>query len=69
LQTYQKLGGGNYGKGPIALPEGSLCEFIKNDTVIFPALKKSTNLPKKCPLKKVNMQFVIFFTHSGDSTT
>ena len=58
LQTYQQMGGGQYGKGPIALPETNLCEFIENETVVYPSLRMASNLPEKCPFKKVNMPFV-----------
>jgi len=52
------MGGGQYGKGPMALPETSLCEFIENDTVVYPSLKRASNLPERCPFKKVTMPLV-----------
>lgn len=58
VQSYQAMGDGHYGKGPIALPETSLCKFIENDTVVYPSLRRATNLPRTCPLKKVNMPLV-----------
>jgi len=58
LQTYQQMGGGQYGKGPIALPETSFCDFIENETVVYPSLRRASNLPEKCPLKKVTIPLV-----------
>lgn len=58
METYQKIGGGNYGKGPIALPETSLCNFIATDDLLYGEISRCTGLPKKCPLKKVNMLMV-----------
>jgi hypothetical protein len=55
LLTYQQMGGGQYGKGPIALPEISFCNYMENDTVLYPSLLKASNLPKMCPIKKVSM--------------
>jgi hypothetical protein len=52
------MGGGQYGKGPMAVPETSLCKFIENDTVIYPSLRKASNLPATCPLKKVTVHLV-----------
>jgi hypothetical protein len=52
------MGGGQFGKGPIALPETKLCRFIENDTVVYPSLRKASNLPETCPLKKVSMPLV-----------
>jgi hypothetical protein len=52
------MGGGQYGKGPMALPETDLCKFIENDTVAYPSFRRATNLPEKCPFKKVNMPLV-----------
>jgi hypothetical protein len=66
MQAYQKMAGGKYGKGPISLPETSLCKFIESDTVIYESLRKSSNLPKTCPLKKVNVKSVIDFQILGD---
>jgi len=57
-QSYQQMGGGQYGKGPMALPETSLCEFIENDIVVYPSLKKASNFPEKCPFKKVTIPLV-----------
>jgi hypothetical protein len=59
MESYQKMGGGNYGKGPIALPETSLCDFIARDELMYEEIRRCTGLPKKCPLKKVNMLVVI----------
>jgi hypothetical protein len=61
------MGGGQYGKGPIALPETNLCKFIKNDTVVYPSMKRASNLPKTCPFKKVNMPFVKALQALGNS--
>jgi hypothetical protein len=52
------MGGGQFGKGPIALPETRLCKFIENDTVVYPSLRKASNLPETCPFKKVSMPLV-----------
>jgi len=52
------MGGGQYGKGPLALPETGLCEFIENDIVVYPSLIRASNLPEKCPFKKVTMFLV-----------
>jgi hypothetical protein len=46
-QSYQQMGGGQYGKGPIALPETYLCKFIESETVLYPSLKRASNLPEK----------------------
>jgi hypothetical protein len=66
-QSYQQMGGGQYGKGPIALPETSLCKFIENDTVVYPSLIRASNLPKTCPLKKVTMPLVKALQALGNS--
>ena len=57
-QSYQQMGGGQFEKGPIALPETNLCKFIENDTVIYPSLRRASNVPEKCPFKKVTMPSV-----------
>jgi hypothetical protein len=57
-QSYQQMGGGQYGKGPIALADTSLCKFIEEDTVVYPSFLKASNLPKTCPFKKVTMPLV-----------
>ena len=67
LQTYLQMGGGQYGKGPIALPETNLCEFIENETVVYPSLKRASNLPKSCPLKKVTMHLIKALEALGNS--
>jgi len=53
------MGGGQYGKGPMAVPETELCEFIAHDTVVYPTFRRASNLPEKCPFKKVNMSLVM----------
>ena len=58
VQTYQQMGGGQYGKGPMALPETSICKFIENETVVYPSLRRASNLPKTCPFRKVTMPMV-----------
>ncbi|KDR16198.1 uncharacterized protein LOC110832813 [Zootermopsis nevadensis] len=55
METYQKIGGGNYGKGPIALPETSLCNFIAADDLVYAEISRCTGLPRKCPLKKIDI--------------
>lgn len=67
VQSYQQMGGGHYGKGPIALPETSLCKFIDNDTVVYPSFSRASNIPKKCPIKKVTMSLVNALQALGDS--
>ena len=57
-QSYQQMGGGQYGKGPINVPETNLCKFIETDTVVYPSISKAVNVPKKCPFKKVTMPLV-----------
>jgi hypothetical protein len=57
-QSYEQMGGAQYGKGPIALTETSLCKFIENDEVVYPSLVKASNLPKTCPFEKVTMPLV-----------
>ena len=57
-QSYQQMGSGQYGKGPFTLPETSLCYFFENDTVMYPSLRKASNLPTKCPFKKVTVPLV-----------
>jgi len=58
LQTYQQMGGGQYGKGPMAILDTKLCQFIENETVVYPSLKKASNFPEKCTFKKVTMLLV-----------
>jgi len=57
-QSYQQMGSGQYGKGPMALPETNLCQFIENDTLVYPSVRRASNLPEKCPFKKVTMPLV-----------
>jgi len=54
------MGGGQFGKGPIALPETNLCKFIENDTVVYPSIKRASNLPEICPFKKVTMPLALY---------
>jgi len=51
-QSYQQMGGGQYGKGPMAVPETKFCEFIENETLVYPSIRRASNLPEKCPFKK-----------------
>jgi hypothetical protein len=57
-QSYQQMGGGQFGKGPMALPETNLCKFVESDTVVYPSLRRVSNLPEKCPFKKVTMPLI-----------
>jgi len=52
------MGGGPYGKGPMALPETNICNFIENETVVYPSLRRASNLPITCPFRKVTMPMV-----------
>jgi hypothetical protein len=52
------MGGGQLGKGPMSLPETNLCKFLENDIVVYPSLTKASNLPEKCPIKKVTMPLI-----------
>jgi hypothetical protein len=52
------MGSGQFGKGPIALPETNLCKFIEKETVVYPSLRRASNLPKTCPFRKVTMPTV-----------
>ncbi|XP_069685073.1 uncharacterized protein [Periplaneta americana] len=52
VMSYQNVGGGKYGKGPVDLTPTKCCDFFENDKTIWPAVLKATNVPIKCPLKK-----------------
>jgi hypothetical protein len=67
VQTYQQMGGGQYGKGPMSLSDINLCEFIQNETVVYPSLTRASNLPKACPFRKVTMPMVKALEVLGNS--
>ena len=54
MQAYQNMGGGRYGKGPVAVPSMSCCEFMETDDMVMPIVRKISNLPESCPFKKVS---------------
>ena len=68
VQIYQQMGGGGqYGKAPLAVPETSLCNFIANETVVYPSMRKASNLPATCPFNKVTMPLVKALEALGNS--
>jgi hypothetical protein len=68
MKTYTEMAGGKFGRAPISVPQTNLCEFIESDKVMYPSLQKSSNLPKTCPIKMVNMTLVIDFLILSDGT-
>ena len=57
-QSYQQMGGGQYGKGPLGVPETNLCKYVENDTVVYPSVRRIDNFPETCPFKKLTMPIV-----------
>jgi len=51
----------------MALPETNLCEYIVNDTVVYPSLRRAGNLPETCPFKKVTMPLIKALEALGNS--
>jgi hypothetical protein len=51
----------------MALPETNFCEHIKNDNVVYPSLRRASNLPEACPFKKVTMPLIKALEALGDS--
>jgi hypothetical protein len=52
------MGGGQYGKAPLGIPETNLCQLVESETVVYPTVRKATNLPATCPFKMVTMPLV-----------
>jgi len=42
----------------MTVAETNLCKFIESDTVVYPSLRRASNLPETCPFKNVTMPLV-----------
>ncbi|PSN35147.1 hypothetical protein C0J52_20030 [Blattella germanica] len=54
MVAYNSVGGGQYKRSAVSFGPTPVCEFIQKDDFAYPSLLLASNLPTKCPFKKVS---------------